>query len=162
MILKVIAEGLILGLLLILVCAAAKRNGAVELVYLYHRDLQERCIALGKITPERIKRNSILFKALCIPGYIAYVLVCVYAINGANGFPTGFLQLFAILSVMNIVDRFVVDEWWVGHTSAWTIPGTEDLKPYITTRDKCIKWIFGTLGMALISAVLAGIMNIFI
>ena len=162
MILKVIAEGLILGLLLILVCAAAKRNGAFELVYLYHRDVQERCIALGKITPERIKRNSILFKALCIPGYIAYVLICVYAINGANEFSTGFLQLFAILSVMNIVDRFAVDEWWVGHTSAWTIPGTEDLKPYITTRDKCIKWIFGTLGMALISAVLAGIMNIFI
>ena len=100
----------------------------MPLVYLYHKDVQERCIALGKITPERIKRNSILFKTLCIPGYIAYVLVCVYAINGANGFSAGFWQLFAILSVMNLIDRFAVDEWWVIHTSAWTISGTEDLE----------------------------------
>ncbi len=66
------------------------------------------------------------------------------------------------LSVMNLVDRFAVDEWWVGHTRAWTIHGTEDLKPYITARDRCVKWIFGTLGMAVISAALAGIMTLFI
>ena len=63
---------------------------------------------------------------------------------------------------MNLVDRFAVDEWWVGHTRAWTIHGTEDLKPYITARDRCVKWIFGTLGMAVISAALAGIMTLFI
>lgn len=93
MILNVIIDGLILGLLLIFVCATAKRRG---------------------------------------------------------------------LSVMNLVDRFAVDEWWVGHTRAWTIHGTEDLKPYITARDRCVKWIFGTLGMAVISAALAGIMTLFI
>ena len=162
MILKVIIEGLILGLLLILVCAEAKRKGAVELVHLYHKDVQERCVALGKITHERIKRNNIFFKMLCIPGYIAYVLICVYVVNGAKGFFTGFWQLFVILSVMNLIDRFVIDEWWVEHTSAWTIPGTEDLKPYITPHDKCIKWFFGTFIMALISVILAGIMCIFI
>ena len=63
---------------------------------------------------------------------------------------------------MNLIDRFVIDEWWVGHTSAWDIPGTEDLKPYITARDKCAKWFFGTVGMAVIAAILAGIMTIFI
>lgn len=159
MILNVIVEGLILGLLLVFVCAAAKRKGAAELVYLYHKDVQERCVALGIITPERIKRNSIFFKILCIPLYIAYILVCVYVINGARGFYGGFWQMFAILSIMNLIDRFAVDEWWVGHTSAWTIPGTEDLKPYITARDKCVKWIFGTVGMAVIAAVLAWIMG---
>ena len=161
MILNVIIEGLILGLLLMLVCAAAKRRGAVELVYLYHKEVQQRCIALGLITPEKIRRNSIKFKLICIPGYILYVLLCVYAVNGARGFAAGFWQLLAILSVMNLVDRFAVDEWWVGHTRAWTIPGTEDLKPYITARDRCVKWIFGTLGMAVISAALAGIMTLF-
>ena len=30
------------------------------------------------------------FKAVCVPGYIAYVLVCIYAINGAKGFVQGF------------------------------------------------------------------------
>ncbi len=47
------------------------------------------------------------------------------------------------------------------HTKAWTIPGTEDLKPYITARDKAKKWLFGTVGMAVISAALAAIMMLF-
>ena len=37
---------------------------------------------------------------------------------------------------MNVIDRFLVDDWWVGHTKAWIIPGTEDLRPYITSEDK--------------------------
>ena len=63
-----------------------------------------------------------------------------------------------ILSVMNLIDRFLVDDLWVGHTRAWIIPGTEDLRPYITARDRQTKWLFGTVGLAVISAVLAGIM----
>ena len=93
---------------------------------------------------------------------IAYVLVCVYAVNGARGFLAGFWQLLVILSVMNLIDRFLVDGYWVGHTNAWEIPGTEDLKPYITAKDKGKKWLFGTIGMAVISAVLAAIMMIFV
>lgn len=60
-------------------------------------------------------------------------------------------------AVMNVMDRLLVDGWWVGHTKAWTIPGTEDLKPYINGEDKKNKWMAGTVGMAVISAVLAGI-----
>ena len=62
---------------------------------------------------------------------------------------------------MNLIDRFLVDGYWVGHTNAWTIPGTEDLKPYITAKDKGKKWLFGTIGMAVISAALAAIMMLF-
>ena len=36
--------------------------------------------------------------------------------------------------------------------------GTEDLKPYITAKDKGKKWLFGTSVMAVISAALAAIM----
>ena len=104
---------------------------------------------------------KLLGKAVCVPGYIAYVLVCVYALNGARGFLAGFWQMLVILSVMNLMDRFLVDDFWVGHTKAWTIPGTEDLKPYITARDKAKKWLFGTVGMAVISAALAAIMMLF-
>lgn len=117
---------------------------------------------LGLTTHEKIKRNSQLFKAVCIPGYIGYVLVCVYGINGAKGFAAGFWQLLVILSVMNLIDRFLIDGYWVGHTNAWTIPGTEDLKPYITAKDKQKKWLFGTVGMAGIAAVLAVLMTAFI
>ena len=84
--------------------------------------------------------------------------VCAFGIrNGARDFWSGFWQMFVILSVMNLMDRFLVDDYWVGHTKAWTIPGTEDLRPYISSEDKRRKWIGGTVGMAVISAVLAGI-----
>ena len=162
MIFQVLLEGLGLGVLLVLVCWFSIRKGAVGMVHLYHEDVQERCVKLGLTTREKIRRNSLLFKACCLPGYIAYVLVCVYAVNGTSGFWTGLWQLFVILSVMNLIDRFLVDGWWVGHTKAWTIPGTEDLKPYITRRDKLVKWIGGTVGLAVISAALAGIMTLFV
>ena len=161
MILKTLLEGLGLGILLVLVCAVGIRRGAVGMVHLYSPAVQQRCIDLGLTTREKIKRNSLRFKALCVPGYLLYVLVCVYAVNGAQGFLAGFWQLFVILSVMNLIDRFLVDGYWVGHTNAWIIPGTEDLKPYITAADKRKKWAFGTVGMLAISAVLAGIMCIF-
>ena len=162
MILQVILEGIGLGVLLVFVCAIGIRKGAVGMVHLYSQEVQERCVTLGLTTHEKIKRNALLFKAICVPGYIAYVLVCVYALNGARSFLAGFWQMLVILSVMNLLDRFLVDDFWVGHTKAWTIPGTEDLKPYITAKDKAKKWLFGTVGMAVISAALAAIMSVFI
>ena len=63
---------------------------------------------------------------------------------------------------MNLIDRFLVDDFWVGHTKAWTIPGTEDLKPYITAADKRKKWLFGTVGLTIIAAALSGIMLLFL
>ena len=158
MILQTILEGLGLGALLARVCAVGIRKEAVGMVHLYSPAVQQRCVKLGLTSPERIRRNSLLFKAVCIPGYIGYVLVCVYGINGARSFAAGFWQLLVILSMMNLMDRFLIDGYWVGHTNAWTIPGTEDLKPYITAKDKQKKWLCGTVGMAGIAAVLAGIM----
>ena len=159
---KVLLEGLGLGALLFLVCAAGIRNGAVGMVHLYETEVQQRCVSLGLTTSEKIRRNALRFKAVCLPGYIAYVLVCVYAINGARGFVAGFWQLLVILSIMNLIDRLLVDGWWVGHTAAWTIPGTEDLKPYINAANKRRKWLFGTVGMAIIAAVLSGIMALIV
>lgn len=82
--------------------------------------------------------------------------------NGARGFLAGFWQLPVILFVMNLIDRFLVDGYWVGHTRAWIIPGTEDLRPYITAKDKCRKWLFGTVGMAVLSALLSAVMLLFV
>ena len=151
MIFQTILEGLGLGALLVLVCVAGIRKGAVGMAHLYSPTVQERCVKLGLTTHAKIKRNSLIFKA-----------VCVYAINGARGFVQGFWQPLVILSVMNLVDRLLVDGYWVGHTNAWTIPGTEDLKPYITAEDKRKKWLFGTAGMTVIAAALSGIMTVFI
>ena len=114
-------------------------------------------MALGLTTKEKIKRNALCFKAICIPIYLAYVLLCVYAINGARGYWDGSWQCFVILSVMNLIDRLCIDGYWVGRTGAWVTAGTEDLMPYIPKADKQKKWLFGTVGMAVFSLILAGI-----
>ena len=106
MVWQVILEGLGLGLLLVLVCAFGIRKGPVKMVHLYSPEVQQRCVELGLMTREAITRSSLQFKAVCLPGYIAYVLVMVYAVNGTLGFAAGFWQLFVILSIMNIIDRF--------------------------------------------------------
>ena len=159
MVLKIIIEGLILGLLLVLYCAFGIRNGAVNMVFLYHPDVQEKSIQSGLITREKIKRNQLIFKVLGISSYFAYVLICVYVINDARGFWPAFWQMFGILSIVNVIDRLLIDEYWVGHTKAWEIPGTEDMKPYIHRKDKVGKWLVGTVGFALLCAILAGIMT---
>lgn len=157
MLLHTILEGLGLGALLVAVCAVGIRKGAVSMVHLYDQKVQERCMALGLTTKEKIKRNALRFKAICIPVYLAYVLLCVYVINGAQTFWSAFWQSFVILSVMNLIDRLGIDGYWVGHTKTWVIPGTEDLVPYISKADKQKKWLFGTIGMAVFALILAGI-----
>ncbi len=133
MVIKIIIEGILLGVLLVLFCAVGIRNGAVNMVLLYHQDVQERCVNNGLITS----------------GYV---------VNGARGFWPGFWQMFAILSIMNLIDRLFIDEYWVGHTKAWEIPGTEDMKPYINKKNKFGKWLMGTAGFAILSAILSGVM----
>ena len=156
--LKLVLEGLGLGFLLYLICVIGIRNGAVGMVHLYDQKVQKRVVQLGLSTADEIRKRSVLFRSLCLPGYLIYVLICVYVINGARGFFEGFWQGFVILFIMNLIDRFLIDEYWVGHTKAWIIPGTEDLRPYITAEDKKKKWIMGTAGMALLAAILSGIM----
>lgn len=132
------------------------------MVHLYSQKVQNCCVELGLITHNKIKRYSILFKIICIHGYITYVLLSAYLINGFKRFLEGFWQLLVILSIINLFDQLLIDNFWVGHTNAWIIPGTENLKQYITKKDKCKKWLFGTVGMAIISAILSGLMTIFI
>jgi len=97
---------------------------------------------------------------LCIDGHDAVLVRCVYSgqlvFCVRPGGSESFWQMFVILEIMNLIDRFLIDGYWVGHTNAWVIPGTEDLQPYITTADKIKKWVFGTVGMAIIAAVLSG------
>ena len=156
----IVIEGMLLGALLVLFCAVGIRRGAVNMVFLYHRDVQDRCVENGLITRDKIRRNKRLFKGLCIPVYFVFVLISVYTVNGARGVWPGFRQMFAILSIVNLIDRLLIDEYWVGHTKAWEIPGTEDMKPYINRKDKIGKWLMGTVGFALLSAILSGIMSL--
>ena len=46
MVAQVLVEGLILGILLMGICAFGIRNGAVGMVYLYHQNVKDRCVEL--------------------------------------------------------------------------------------------------------------------
>lgn len=46
---------------------------------------------LGLTKHEKISKNSKTFKALCVPGYIVYILVCVY---GVDNFWSGFWKKY--------------------------------------------------------------------
>lgn len=76
MLLQTILEGLGLGALLVLVCAVGIHKGAVGMAHLYDEKVQERCIALGLTTREKITRNALRFKAICIP---IYLFMCFFA-----------------------------------------------------------------------------------
>ena len=64
-----------------------------------------------------------------------------------------------IYMIGNLFDRLFIDEWWVGNTKAWIIPGTEDLRPYIPVKTKIVKWS-GSIGYAIAAAIIAGIFQL--
>jgi len=97
--------------------------------------------------------------ALFVP-MIVLVPLMVYGINGARGFWNGFWQMLVILMISGLIDRIFIDWWWVGHTKAWIIPGTEDLRPYIYGKTLVKKWVGTLVGFPILAAVLAGIMQL--
>ena len=74
---QTILEGLGLGALLVLVCTIGIHKGAVGMAHLYDSKVQERCVALGLTTKEKIKQNSLRFKLICVPGYLAYMVYLI-------------------------------------------------------------------------------------
>ena len=54
MVLQTILEGLGLGVLLVLICAAGIRKGAVGMLHFYSPAVQQRCVKLGLITYEKM------------------------------------------------------------------------------------------------------------
>ena len=82
-------------------------------------------------------------------------VVFVTLINGARGFWDIFIQLTAVYLIATVFDRIFIDVVWVGHTKAWEIPGTEDLKPYIPVKVQLGKWIGCLVMFPLMAAAIA-------
>lgn len=127
-----VLEGLAMSFWLLLVCVVGIANGPIGLVFFYEKDVKDRVIQLGLTTPEKIKKSAILISLVLFLPVLIFVPVLVYFVNGARGFWDGFTQMTVIYLIMNLFDRLFIDWYWVGHTKAWDIKGTEDLKPYIT------------------------------
>ena len=152
-----ILEGIVMCFVLLITCVISISNGAVGGVALYENDVQERVVELGYTTKKKIKKSFIFMAlAMYIPLF-TLVPFMVYYINGAHTFYDGFIQMTIIMWIMGVFDRLFIDWYWVGHTKAWEIPNTEDLKPYIPTKPLLVKWIFTIVGFPMIAAMIAGI-----
>ena len=152
-----ILEGILMCFVLLIVCVIGTANSPVGLVVLYEDDVQQRVMELGLTTKEKIRTSFILCSiALFVPMFILPPLM-VYGINGASGFWDGFSQMSIILWIQGLFDRVFIDWYWVGHTKAWEIPGTEDLKPYIPTKVLVRKWLGTVFLSPIIAAIIASV-----
>lgn len=156
-----VLEGVVMCFLLLIVCVIGIANGPVGLVVLYEEDVQNRVVELGYTTKAEIKKRFVITSIALFAPVFLLVPFMVYYINGAVGFWSGFWQMTIILWIMGFFDRLFIDWYWVGHTKAWFIPGTEDLQPYIPAKVVITKWLFTTIGFPIIAAAIAGVMCLF-
>lgn len=157
---KIFIEGMLLSVALFLFCYIKKKKSPVNLVYFYEKDVRERAVTMGLTTHEKIGMGLKTFKLCASAVFVIYLPVCVCAINGTREFIDIFLQMLAILAIEGLFDRLVIDGWWVGCTSAWIIPGTEDLMPYIPAKVHVRKWIGMLVLYPVVAAILAGIFSL--
>ena len=153
-------EGIIMCFILLLICVIGIANGPVGLVVFYEKDVQDRVVELGYTTREKIRRTFIVTTIALFAPIIFLVPAMVYGINGAVDFQSGFWQMSIILWIMGLFDRVFIDWYWVGHTKAWLIPGTEDLQPYIPTKVLVKKWVGTIISYPVFAAIIAGIMTL--
>ncbi len=155
----ILLETIVMCFLLLIVCVIGIANGPVGLVVLYEQDVQDRVVELGYTTKKKINRSFVITCIAMFAPVLFLTPAMVYGINGATGFREGFWQMTVILWGMGLFDRFFIDWYWVGHTKAWLIPGTEDLKPYIPVKVMLGKWAGTVLGFPAIAALIALVMS---
>ena len=139
-----VLEGMVLSFILLMVCVINIRNGPVGGVHYYEKPVQDRAVELGLITREEMANNRKLSFLALSAALILLAPYMAFGVNGAEGFREGFLQLTVMYMICGLFDRIFIDWYWVGHTKAWIIPGTEDLMPYIG-RESWIRKICATL-----------------
>ena len=155
-----VIEGIVMCFVLLLICVIGIANGPVGLVVFYEQEVKDRVVALGLTTRDRIKKTSAITVTALIVPMLILVPYMVYGINGVSDFRNGFWQMLVILMIAGLFDRIFIDWWWVGHTKAWIIQGTEDLMPYIYGKTLLKKWAGTLVGYPILAAVLAGLMQI--
>jgi len=156
----ILIEGIVMCFVLLIICVVGKANGPVGLVVFYEQEVKDRVVALGLTTKEKIQKTSIITVIALFVPMIVLVPLMVYGINGAKGFWDGYWQMLVILMISGLFDRIFIDWWWVGHTKAWIIPGTEDLMPYIYGKTLVRKWLGTVVGFPILAAILAGVMQL--
>lgn len=151
----VIIESFVLNFVLLLVCVINIQNGAIGGVHYYEQPVKDRVVELGLITEKEIKRNYAVSGLILISVLLIVAPFMVFCVNGAETFLDGFIQLTIMYLLCGLFDRVFIDWYWVGHTKAWLIPGTEDLMPYIHKKTWLQKTIGTVIGYPLFAALIS-------
>lgn len=153
----IILQLVIYCLIFTLMVRFAVRGGAIDGLYFYPKDIQNRAIELGLATKESINRKRKIFMT---EFYIVMLVTLVLIIglwNHISDFKTAYLYALIFLEVMNWYDGIFIDELWVRYSKFWVLPGCEDM-PYVQTiRQMLKKRIFLSLIWVAGAAIVAGL-----
>lgn len=144
--------------------AFSVRGGAIDGLHFYPEPVQERAFEIGLTDRETMKLKRRRFMCLF---YIVMLLALILIIglwNGISDFKNAYFQALLFLEVMNWYDGIVIDKVWVGHSSFWILPGTEDLH-FVQTWKQVLKkrgilsliWVFGAAIVALLVVLISRI-----
>ncbi|MDO4265482.1 MAG: hypothetical protein Q4C63_03335 [Eubacteriales bacterium] len=132
-------------------------GGAINCLYFYPKDVQDRAIALGLTDRGTMNRKKLRF----MPWFYAVMLISLVLIvglwNGNTDFKSAYWQTLLFLEVMNWYDGVGIDRFWVGHSPFWILPGTEDLAYVQTGKQILKKRGCLTVIMFFVAAVVSGI-----
>ena len=147
-----IVQLLLFCLIFTLIVKVAVIGGAVNGLYFYPKEVQDRVIENGLITREAVeRRRKIFMTAFYVVMLVALVLI-VRVWNHVTDYWTAYLQSVIFLEVMNWYDGIVIDKLWVGRSKFWVLPGLENV-PFIQTWGQMLKkriiysavWVVGAL-----------------
>ena len=132
-------------------------NSALNGLFFYPKPVQDKVYALGLTDRETVGRKRKRFMTAFFTVMAVALVLIVRVWNSIHAFLPACWQALLFLEVMNWYDGIVIDRLWVGHSTFWVIPGTEDI-PFVQTWPQVLKkrgilmavWVVG-------AAVVAGI-----
>jgi len=153
----IILQRVIYCLIFTLMVRFAVRGGAIDGLYFYPKDIQNRAIELGLATKESINRKRKIFMTEFYVIMLVTLVLIIGLWNHISDFKTAYLYALLFLEVMNWYDGIFIDELWVRYSKFWVLPGCEDM-PYVQTIGQMLKKrIFLSLIWVAGAAIVAGL-----
>ena len=130
-------------------------NSALNGLFFYPKPVQDKVYALGLTDRETVGRKRKRFMTAFFTVMAAALVLIIRVWNGIHAFQPAYWQALLFLEVMNWYDGIVIDRLWVGHSTFWVIPGTEDI-PFVQTWPQVLKkrgiltaiWVVGAAAVA--------------
>ena len=130
-------------------------NDPLNGLFFYPKPVQDKVYALGLTDRQTVgrKRKRFMTAFFAVMGAALVLIIRVW--NGIHAFQHAYWQALLFLEVMNWYDGIVIDRLWVGHSTFWVIPGTEDI-PFVQTWPQVLKkrgiltavWVVGAAVVA--------------